>query len=85
MIGFLHRFTENIGLKSMSNIYIYMSWPGRAFDKCPGRAGRCQMPYPMIQSQLLNSSFKLIIFFTFDDQSSDLKQLDKFSEVLVEF
>ena len=61
IIGFLRRFTENIGLKSVSNMYIFtiqyihlycnqkiilnsqslqMSWPGRALDKCPGRAGR---------------------------------------------
>ena len=42
----------------------------------------------MIQSQQLSSSFKLIISFTFSNlmfKSLDLEQLDKFSEVLVEF
>ena len=51
-------------------------------------AGECRNGFDMIQSQLLRSSFKLIISFTFSSlmlKSSDSERLDKFSEVLVEF
>ena len=49
----------------------------------------CRNGFNLIQSQLLRSSFKLIISFTFSslmfkNSDRDSERLDKFSEVLVE-
>ena len=48
----------------------------------------CRNGFNVIQSQLLHSSFKLIISFTYSSlmfKSLGSEQLDKFSEVLIEF
>ena len=50
MIGFLHRFTENIGLKIMSNLLRCLVLVG--IDKELDAAGRQFEPYPYRRMRL---------------------------------